>query len=64
MLILLQHGADVRSINAEGNSAYNVAMTSDIRSLIEGSLSDHLWHVIFCTISLGTACSHSHMLET
>lgn len=36
VLMLLQHGADVRLINAEGNSAYNVAMTVDIKSLIEG----------------------------
>ena len=36
MLALLQHGADVRMINAEGNSAHSVAMTSDIKSLIEG----------------------------
>jgi len=36
VLVLLQHGADVRLINAEGNSAYNVAMTTDIKSLIEG----------------------------
>jgi len=38
VLALLQHGAGVRLINAEGNSAYNVAVTSDIKSLIEGNL--------------------------
>lgn len=37
MLALLQHGADVRMINAEGNSAFNVARTADIKSVIEGS---------------------------
>jgi len=36
VLVLLQHGADVRVINAEGNSAYDVAMTADVKSLIEG----------------------------
>jgi len=36
VLMLLEHGADVRLINSEGNSAYNVAMTMDIKSLIEG----------------------------
>jgi len=52
VLALLQHGADVRLINAEGNSAYNVAMMSDIKCLIEGN-SRHagLVHMPQCFVS-------------
>ena len=39
VLMLLQHGADVRLINSEGNSAYNVAKATDIKSMIEGYYS-------------------------